>query len=206
MNTYGYPKLIAQLHLEYDDGSEQAIVSDESWKLTTDGPIRSSNEFDGEEYDARREMPGWAAAGFDDSSWKPVQLVTPPGGQLEAQMIEPIRVTEILQPKQLVEAKPGVWMVDFGQAFYGVVRLKTSGPAGTRVSIRTSFNVLPDGTLNAINDRSALNTDVYTLRGQGTEEWHPRFRGNATRWAQVEGFGGTPTHGQLRRSRHPHGS
>ena len=69
----------------------------------------------------------------------------------------------------------------------------TSGPAGTRVSIRTSFNVLPDGTLNYINDRSALNTDVYTLRGRGVEEWHPRFRGNATRWAQVEGFPGTPT-------------
>ncbi len=193
MNTYGYPKLIAQLHLEYDDGGEQTIVSDASWKLTTDGPIRSSSEFDGEEYDARREMPGWAAAGFDDSSWKPVQLVAPPAGKLEAQMIEPIRVTEVLEPKQVKEAKPRVWMVDFGQAFYGVVKLKTSGPAGTRVSIRTSFNVLPDGTLNYTNDRSALNADVYTLKGSGVEEWHPRFRGNATRWAQVEDFPGTPT-------------
>ena len=61
MNTYGYPKLIAQLHLEYDDGTQQTIVSDGSWKLTTNGPIRSTSEFDGEEYDARREMPGWAA-------------------------------------------------------------------------------------------------------------------------------------------------
>ena len=194
MNTYGYPKLLAQLQIAYDDGSEQLIVSDESWKLTADGPIRASSEFDGEEYDARRELPGWAAAGYDDSAWKPVQLVQPPGGQLAAQMLEPIRVTEILQPQQVIEAKPGVWMVDFGQAFYGVVQLKTSGPAGTRVSIRTSFNVLPDGTLNYINDRSALNTDVYTLRGQGVEQWHPRFRGNATRWAQVEGLPpGQPT-------------
>ncbi len=193
MHSYGYPKLIAQLHLEYDDGSRETITSDKAWKLTTDGPIRSSNEFDGEQYDARREMPGWAAAGFDDSAWRPAQLVAPPGGKLEAQMIEPIRVTEVLAPKHLRNVKPGIWMVDFGQAFYGAVRLRASGPAGTRVSIRTSFNVLPDGTLNYTNDRSALNTDVYTLKGSGVEEWHPRFRGNATRWAQVEGFPGTPT-------------
>lgn len=193
MNTYGYPKLIAQLRIEYEDGSEQLVVSDGSWRLTTDGPLRSSSEFDGEEYDAQRELTGWSAAGYDASSWKAAQLVKPPGGKLEAQMIEPIRVTEVLEPKQLIEAKPGVWMVDFGQAFYGVVRIKVSGPAGSRVSVRTSFNVLPDGTLNFLNDRSALNTDIYTLRGSGVEEWHPRFRGNATRWAQVEGFPGRPT-------------
>ncbi|MGO8745080.1 MAG: family 78 glycoside hydrolase catalytic domain, partial [Thermoguttaceae bacterium] len=192
MHTYGYPKLIAQLRIEYEDGSEQTIVSDPSWKLTTNGPIRASSEFDGEEYDARRELPGWATPGFNDSSWKPVQLVKPPGGKLEAQMIEPIRVTQVLEAKQILQPRPGVWMVDFGQAFYGVVKLKASGPAGTRIRVRTSFNVLPDGTLNFTNDRSALNTDVYTLRGSGIEEWYPRFRGNATRWAQVEGFPGRP--------------
>lgn len=191
MNTYGYPKLLAQLHVDFDDGARQTIVSDASWKLTTEGPVRSSSEFDGEEYDARREMRGWAAAGFDDASWRPVQRVARPAGKLEAQMIEPIRVTEVLEPKRLFQPKPGVWMVDFGQAFYGVVRLKVSGPKGTRVSVRTSFNVLPDGTLNFTNDRSALNTDVYTLQGSGVEVWHPRFRGNATRWAQIEGFPGT---------------
>jgi alpha-L-rhamnosidase len=139
------------------------------------------------------EMPGWSAPGFDDSGWQKAQLVEAPGGRLEAQMIEPIRVTEVLEPVQLLEPRPGIWMVDFGQAFYGVVRLTVSGPAGTRVRMRTSFNVLPDGTLNFMNDRSALNTDVYTLKGEGVETWHPRFRGNATRWVQVEGFPGAPT-------------
>jgi alpha-L-rhamnosidase len=193
MHTYGYPKLLLQLDLEFTDGTQQTIVSDEAWKLTTAGPIRSSNEFDGEEYDARQEMPGWAAPGFDDLAWQSARVVEPPGGQLEAQMIEPIRVTEVLKPVEITEPKPGVFMVDFGQAFYGVVRLTVSGPAGTRVTMRTSFNVLPDGTLNYRNDRSAQNTDSYTLKGQGVEIWHPRFRGNATRWVQVEGFPGQPT-------------
>ncbi|MDC0935854.1 family 78 glycoside hydrolase catalytic domain [Pirellulales bacterium] len=193
MHSYGDPQMIAQIHVEYSDGSEQTIVTDDSWKVTAAGPLRGSNEYDGEQYDARMEMPGWSAPGFDDSDWQPAKLVPSPGGQLEAQMIEPIRITEELTPIKIVQAKPGIWMVDFGQAFYGVVRLKVSGPAGTRVSIRTSFNVLPDGTLNYINDRSAKNTDVYTLKGKGVEVWHPRFRGNATRWAQVEGYPGTPT-------------
>jgi len=193
MQSYGYPQLRALIHCELADGGELIVVSDPSWKLTTDGPVRASSEFDGEEYDARQELDGWAEAGFDDARWRPAAPVTAPGGQLESQMIEPIRVTAVLAPQRVVEARPGIWMVDFGQAFYGVVRLRVSGPAGTRVSMRTSFNVRPDGTLNYVNDRSALNTDVYILRGRGEEEWHPRFRGNATRWVQVEGFPGTPT-------------
>ena len=193
MHTYGYPKLKLKLHLEFEDGTEAAILSDGDWKLTTEGPIRSSNEYDGEEYDARFEMDGWTSPGFDDSAWSPAEMVESPGGRLEAQMVEPIRITKRLKPVQITNPKPGVSMVDFGQAFYGAVQLKVQGPAGTRVSIQTSFNVLPDGTLNDRNDRSALNTDVYTLRGKGVETWSPRFRGNATRWAQIEGFPGTPT-------------
>ncbi|MCA9062504.1 MAG: family 78 glycoside hydrolase catalytic domain [Planctomycetaceae bacterium] len=193
MHNYGQPRMIAQLHVEYSDGSEDVLVSDESWKVTESGPVRASNEFDGEEYDARMEMPGWSAAAFDDATWSAADVMPPPGGKLEAQMVEPIRVTQILKPVQIVQPKPGIWMLDFGQAFYGVVRLRVSGPAGTQVSMKTSFNVLPDGTLNSLNDRSARNTDVYTLRGPGVETWHPRFRGNATRWVQVEGFPGTPT-------------
>lgn len=193
MHTYGYPKLLFQLRLEYADGRVENVVSDAHWKLTTDGPVRADNEFDGEEYDARREMPGWSKPGFDDSKWRSADLVAPPGGTLEAQMIEPIRVTEVLKPVAVTNPKPGVFMVDFGQSFYGSIRLKVSGPVGTRVRLHTSFNVTPDGLLNAVNDRSAINTDVYVLDGKGVETWSPRFKGNATRFVQVEGFPGTPT-------------
>lgn len=193
MTTYGFPKLRFQLRLQFADGSVEEVVSDAQWRLTTEGPIRANNEFDGEEHDARREMPGWSRPGFDDSSWQPVQLVDPPGGTLEAQMVEPIRVTEVLRPVAITEPRPGTFLVDFGQAFYGTVRLKVSGPAGTQVRLHTSFNVTPEGLLNAANDRSALNLDLYTLKGKGIETWHPRFKGNATRFVQVEGFPGTPS-------------
>ncbi len=56
------------------------MVSDETWKLTTDGPIRANNEYDGEEYDARKELPGWDRAGFNDATWQPARLVAAPEG------------------------------------------------------------------------------------------------------------------------------
>jgi alpha-L-rhamnosidase len=192
--SFGYPKLLLDLHTEHVDGSTAEIVSDESWKITTDGPTRTNSEYDGEEYDAQLEQDGWASPGFDDAKWKSVQLVPPPGGALQAQMVEPVRVTEVLKAVSITEPKPGIFVADFGQAFYGMPKLSVSGPRGARVEMRSSFNVKADGTLNTDNDRSAQNTDVYTLRGTGkTETWHPRFKGNAIRRVQVTGFPGKLT-------------
>jgi len=189
----GHPKLMLQMRIEYDDGSTSDVVSDEGWKLTADGPIRANNEFDGEEYDARMEMPGWNGVGFDDSIWNGAEPVDPPGGALQSQMIEPMRVVEIRQPVKITNPKPGMYLVDMGQAYYGTVRLKVSGPAGTRVQMRSAYNVNPDGTLRARDNRTALSTDVYTLRGQATETWNPRFRGQGYRYVEVTRFPGVPT-------------
>jgi hypothetical protein len=62
MRSFGYPKAIVQLNLEYIDGSTSSVVSDQTWKLTTNGPIRANNEYDGEEHDARMELKGWDRA------------------------------------------------------------------------------------------------------------------------------------------------
>ena len=70
MKTFGLPRLLAQLRIEYADGSQVTVVSDTSWKITSKGPIVANNEFDGEEYDARLEMEGWNTNGFDDGAWK----------------------------------------------------------------------------------------------------------------------------------------
>ena len=193
MTNYGYPKLLMQLRLDYEDGTTETVVSDERWRLTTEGPTRWNSEFDGEEYDARRLMPGWSSPGFDDSKWTPADLVQSPGGVLEAQKVEPIRITERLRPVAITSPGRGTFVVDFGQSFYGSVRLLVAGPRGATVRMHSAFNVLPNGYLNDQNDRSARNLDVYTLWGGGIEAWHPRFKGNATRFIQVDGFPGTPT-------------
>jgi alpha-L-rhamnosidase len=190
--TYGYPKMIFHLRMELADGSVQEVVSDESWKLSTDGPIRANNEYDGETYDARMEMPGWAKVGFDDSKWQAPQLVEQPCQELSAQMAEPIKVTEILHPVAITNPKPGMYIFDMGQNMVGWCRMKVSGPAGTRVSLRHSEVLHDDGTLYLDNIRGAKVTDEYVLKGKGVETYAPRFTYHGFRYVEVTGFPGQP--------------
>jgi alpha-L-rhamnosidase len=190
--TFGFPKLLFQLHIEFDDGTSADVVSDESWKLTTAGPIRTNNEYDGEEYDARMELSGWASPGYDDSGWERAGVVASPGGMIRAQMIEPIRVTGTLKPVSITEPKPGLFIVDMGQNMVGWCRLHVTGTSGTRVTLRHAETLKADGTLYLDNIRSAKVTDVYTLRGGGAETWEPRFTYHGFRYVEVTGFPGRP--------------
>ena len=128
--NFGFPKAILQLNIEYEDGSRASVVSDESWKLTTAGPIRANNEYDGEEYDARMELPGWSRAGFDDSSWEPAQMVAAPAGALAAQMAEPLRVTETLQPVSVKQLTAGRLHFRHGPEHGGLVPPARGRPQG----------------------------------------------------------------------------
>lgn len=193
MPHYGYPKLLLNLTIEYDDGTTEEIVSDDSWRLTADGPIRANNEYDGEEYDARKEFAKWSEAGFDDSAWQAAELVDVPEGAVSAQMIEPIRVVETIHPVKVTEPKPGTFVFDMGQNMVGWCQLKVSGPAGTKVKLRHAETINPDGTLYLANIRGAKVTDIYTLKGDGTEIWEPRFTYHGFRFVEVTGFPGKPT-------------
>ena len=64
---YGLPQLLMQLEVTYKDGTTDTIVSGEGWKITNHGPIRKSNEFDGETYDARLDLGDWTMPNYDDS-------------------------------------------------------------------------------------------------------------------------------------------
>jgi len=213
-HTYGFPKLLLQLKLEFADGSTTVVVGDESWKLTTNGPIRANNEYDGEVYDARLEMPGWNEPGFDDANWQPPQLVASASGistrtrvgsgiaandlsvssaKMAAQMIAPIRVTDTLRPVAVTSPKPDVYIFDMGQNMVGWCRLRVSGPGGTTVSLRHAETLQSDGTLYLDNIRSAKVTDRYTLKGNGVEVYEPRFTYHGFRYVEVTGYPGRPS-------------
>ncbi len=192
MRNFGYPKLLLQLNIEYTDGTRAQIVSDATWKLTAEGPIRANNEYDGEEYDSRLEMPGWCQAKFDDSRWQPAQLVKPAAPVLSAQIGEPIRVMDTLKPLAVTSPKPGVYIFDMGQNMAGWCRLKVSGPRGTVVKLRHGETLKPDGTLYTENLRSAKAEDLYTLKGQGVETYEPRFTYHGFRYVEITGFPGKP--------------
>lgn len=191
--TYGdQPYLLVQLEITYADGSKDIVVSDGSWRWRR-GPIVSSTIYDGEIYDARLEQPGWDRPGFDDSDWQPVTVNDDVDAELVAQVGPPVRVTQDIRPVSVSEPKKGTFVFDMGQNFAGWVRLKVRGPAGTRITLRYGEVLNPDGTLYTANLRGAKATDVYILKGQGTEVFEPHFTYHGFRYVEVTGFPGKPT-------------
>lgn len=73
------PAFMAQLEIEYTDGSRDVIGTDASWKVTADGPIQEADLLMGESYDAQREIADWAEPGCDDSGWDNAILATDNG-------------------------------------------------------------------------------------------------------------------------------
>ncbi|MFC1763746.1 family 78 glycoside hydrolase catalytic domain [Planctomycetota bacterium] len=192
MKWYGSPRAIAQIHIIYQDGSTETIISDQSWK-TTSGPIIENSIYDGETYDARKELPGWCTSQFDDSQWQHAHLVEAPGGKLISQKAPPIAVTETLQPKSVQEVKPGVFVFDMGQNFSGWTKISAQGPAGTKIQLQHGENINDDGSLNKKTSRSAKNTDVFILKGLGREVYEPHFTSHGFRYVEVTGYPGQPT-------------
>jgi len=193
----GKPSLLTQLRLEYKDGTSELIVSDETWKATV-GPVILDGIRQGETYDARREMPGWATASFDDSGWEQSEVVSGPKGILRAQVTTPIKVTETIRPMKLTEPKPGIFVFDLGQNIAGWAQLQVSGPTGTTVKMIYGERLKEDGTVDQkeIQEhvyQDVFHTDIYILRGQGQEVWEPRFTYYGFQYVQVEGYPGTPT-------------
>ncbi len=72
---YGRPQLLMQLEVFYKDGTSDTFTSCKGgWKITNRGPIRKSNEFDGETYDARLDLGDWTMPHYDDSDWDDVTV------------------------------------------------------------------------------------------------------------------------------------
>ncbi|WP_129717457.1 alpha-L-rhamnosidase N-terminal domain-containing protein [Pedobacter sp. SYP-B3415] len=113
-----------QLDLEYIDGSRETIISDESWK-STGGPIRSSDIYDGETYDAREELPGWDDISFSESErWQPVQVLQPGSERLVGMSGPPVRKHETFKPLKIFRTPAGEHVIDFGQNLVGWVVLQ----------------------------------------------------------------------------------
>lgn len=209
--TIGEPRVIAQLVAEFEDGTAQTIVTDESWKVGN-GPVLRNSVYLGEVYDARKEQPGWDKPGFDDSGWQPAVVAGEELGSLQAQDAPPIRVTRVLKPVTLTEPKPGVYIFDLGQNFAGWAQLRVRGPAGARVRLRYGELLYPDGTLNGMTavcgqikgggpnyrydgkgmPKTAWQMDDYILKGGGEEVYAPRFTFHGFRYVEVTGYPGKP--------------
>lgn len=184
--------LSAQLHLFYEDGTEEVVVTDGTWKGCP-GPILRSDLLMGEEYDARKEEPGWCHAGFDDTAWASVWLRTEPiKAKLLAQPAPTLQQIMELPAREVSEPQPGLFVFDLGQNMVGHIRLQITAPAGTRLTIRHGEMLRADGTVYTENLRSAKATEVYLCKGAGVEVWAPRFTFHGFRYVEIEGCPQTP--------------
>ena len=187
-------KLILQAQVWFADGTEQAIVSDRSWR-TQAGPITHSAILGGEDFDARLLPVGWNRARFDDSAWPPAVEVAGPGGELTASSSPPLRPHEVFKPVRVDEPKPGIFVYDFGQNASAIPRLRLRGESGAAVKLTPAEQ--RHGMHPRRNDGGGLvnpagvgtpNYFQYTLRGDRKgEDWTPQFSYSGFQYLQVEG-------------------
>lgn len=188
------------LAIRYDDGEEQRVVSDGSWRWRS-GPAREASIYGGEGYDARLARGGWDEPGYVMSgAWQPVGAAAPPSGALEADTTPSLRVVRTLQPVAVTEpeSKPGVYVFDFGEDIAGWARLRVRGEAGTTVSMHYAENLQADGTIDPTTNQRAAATDTFTLAGSGgSEDFEPTFTYHGFRYLEVTGLPEPPVEGTL---------
>jgi alpha-L-rhamnosidase len=179
--------LLVQLQLRYSDGSSEVIGTDKSWKVSN-GPIEFSDIYNGETYDARKEMPGWANFGFDESKWEKAVLTEGSKKELIAPQGAVVKAIEEIKPIKLISTPKGETVLDMGQNMVGWVRLKVRGNKGDQVTLKFAEVLTKEGNFYTDNLRSAKCTDVYILKGDGEEIYEPHFTFHGFRFVKVEGL------------------
>ena len=195
--AYGYPKMICRMLINYLDGTNTNVYSDESWK-TAPSPITFSSIYGGEDYDANLEQSGWDKNNFDDKGWQNVVITSGPS-ILNSQTAEPLKVMQIFNPVKRRKIRDSVWVYDMGQNMSGIPQLTVQGEKGDTIKIITAELLNDDGTANQKSTGSPSYYQ-YILKGNGKETWHPRFTYYGFRYVQVErvsdvhenGFEGLP--------------
>lgn len=183
----GQPKLICRFLVTYDDGTQEDIVSDLSWKVTA-GPVLYDCPHMGELYDATKEVAGWSEPGIDTSQWDNVVAAPSPGGTLTAQLCEPIRVVDTFAPVAF-ERRGMTWWADAGTNMAGWVRLRVNAPRGTRINIYFGENEDPRDH----GQPGGYQQMAYIAKGEKDEWAECRFSYKGFRYIAVVGYPGQLT-------------
>lgn len=189
-NHYGKKVgLLLQMKITYEDSTVEYIVTDKNWKAST-GPILKSDIYNGETYDARLEMNGWDRAGFNDRDWHDVVIRDFSKVNLVASEGPPVRITSTIQPVRKIITPDGDLVFDLGQNMVGWVRLKLSGAAGTKITLKHAEVLDKEGNFYTKNLRAAKAEDQYIFKGEGIETFEPHFTFHGFRYIKVEDYPG----------------
>ncbi len=187
----GVPRLLCQLELSYEDGSREVVVSDRSWKVST-GPVLFSDFYDGEHYDARRELGTWDEEGFHDGEWREsieekIDLSLP----INSYAGPAVKSVEERAPISVKRTQSGSLVYDFGVNLVGVPRITLPLVEGQKVELKFSEALNPDGSPHYANLRSAKATDSYIAARSGEVDWSPRFTFHGYRYLELSGMDDT---------------
>ena len=181
------PRVRAQLNLEFTDGSTAVVATGPQWKAAI-GALREADFLMGETCDARLEPAGWNTASFNDSKWEAVNTGAEVNPVLQAHPGPAVQAVAEFKAQTITEPKKGAWVLNLGQNFAGVPRLKIKGEPGQKITLRFAERLNPDGTIYTTNLRSARATDTYICRGGGTEIWQPRFTFHGFQYIEITGL------------------
>lgn len=183
--TYGTPKMIALLQLQFEDGSYEYIVSDSTWK-TKPSPITFNSIYGGEDFDARLSQKAWNTPGYNDADWKPVLLTAMPQGKLLPEIDYPVIIADSFTVKSVKKIDDNTLLYDFGQNISGIPKIKIKGKPGQVVKLTPTELIFKDGKVNQA-DGVSPHYYLYTIGSSDEETWQPSFTYFAVRYVQVEG-------------------
>ncbi|GAA6409496.1 alpha-L-rhamnosidase [Blautia hominis] len=169
--------LIAEIVLTYEDGTEERVVTDETW-LSTTGKVRYSEIYHGEIIDAT----------LTDNEVRPAALYEQSKEVLIAQQDEPVRITERIPGQKKLITPEGDVVIDFGQNLTGVVEFKIKKERGTKIVIRHAETLDKEGNFYTVNLRTARCTDTFICSGE-EDLFRPAFTYHGFRYIAVDGLG-----------------
>ncbi|MFV0507302.1 MAG: glycoside hydrolase family 78 protein [Bacteroidales bacterium] len=187
------PAFCLDLRIVYEDGSEESIVTDQTWKKN-DSPITFNSIYTGEHYDARLECGGWSSPRFDDSKWHGVSYRGAPSPVLVSQQLRPIRNVSEFVAKSFKKFDDRTYLFDFGQNMAGVTKLKIMGDEGTELKIKHGERLYENGRLDMSNidvyyrgdkEEEPFQTDIVTLSGKGEDEFMAKFNYKGFRYVEI---------------------
>ena len=185
-NIYGEKTaLLCQMHIEFEDGTEQWILSDETWQCRT-GPIRKSEIYDGEVYDARLELMAWCSAENASEGWSDCIELSKGLQTLVAPCSEPVKVTERVVAKEIIRTPKGEFVLDFAQNLVGWVSFALKGESGQRIVIDHAEVLDADGNFYTDNLRTAQQRIEYVFKGSDhIERYRPHFTFMGFRYIRI---------------------
>lgn len=196
---YGEPAAIAQLEITYADGSQEVIVSDDTWTAHP-SPILKNGVYSGEVFDARLQLSDWSSPVLDtDLGWVAATVMAePPTQALVAAEMPPVRRVREVTPETILNPEPGVWTIDFGQNFTGVPAIEFSQmnlSPGQTVVLRYAEWADESGKVGMNSGGAAPRTkqvDAYVSDGIDARPWSPAFTWHGFRYMEVSGISEAP--------------